>query len=860
MATKTSTLKLVIAGDNKGAVKSIEGTEKSLGGLQGKLGGLGAGLAGAFSVGAVVAFGKASVSAYSDIAGSVAQIKRLTGDSAEDSSLLAFAAQQSGISADKAAVGWRTLAKNIDSGKVAAEGIATHDQNGRLLEYGDILGNIADRIQALPPGFQRTALAQKLFGKSGADMVKVLQNGRQGIEDLRSEMQSYGLEFNDAGLKKYQDFVKAQRDMKAALSGVQVEVAEKVVPALTAAGNAFAWLGQHAGPVRDTATNVALLGTATAGLVLAVGALGPAFTRGIELLHLKSAADVTATGTTGALAAAQTVAAEAAAAEALASAQLQSVLTSETATQAEVTVALEAKTAATAQAVAADEALAAAEATATTAAAGLVTKLTLVQTAGLVALAAVDKIHAPPSLSDYWIKNAKDAEFTQAKIEQLFKLVGDDRLDEFLKAVGDKSPETLAKFRDALGSAYDPTSKLGKAIDAAAKKADGATDAVAGLTTQTEQYISVQDRVASTVKNSLAYTGELTDAYTAHDDAVQGVTDANADLKASEVAVGEAKAQAAEDQRQATEAVGDAEDKVADAQRSAADAQRDLNDERAQAIRDLIAYHQAAVEAADDAISAGDAAARAAEKARRAKADPRSSPLDRAEAEHEATAAQHEATDAQEKARQAAEDNAKAQAAGVEGDRDVVKAREAVTTANKGVTDAEHDLAKARENVGRVEQESAKKITAARAEVVKSIQKTRDAAAEEAKTWGDLVGKQFGAVAGLQAYRDKLKALSDDLDPNSPLAQRIERLQAEIARAIELARQQAGDQTTAPTRDPDRRAPNQPGDSLNRATGGSLRGGGVTIIQHLHGTPKQANRAAAAASTRVLDKIARGTR
>lgn len=104
MATTTTRLQLVIAGENKGAAAAIGDTEKRLGGLQGKLGGLGAGLAGAFSVGAVVAFGKASVSAYSDIAGNVAQIKRLTGESAQDSSLLAFAAQQSGVDAAKAAI------------------------------------------------------------------------------------------------------------------------------------------------------------------------------------------------------------------------------------------------------------------------------------------------------------------------------------------------------------------------------------------------------------------------------------------------------------------------------------------------------------------------------------------------------------------------------------------------------------------------------------------------------------------------------------------------------------------------------------------------------------------------------------
>lgn len=333
MATKTSRLSLVIAGENKGAVKAVTGTEKALGGLKGKLGGLGAGLAGAFSAAAIVSFGKASVSAYDAYAGSVAKIKRLTGETAEGASLLAFAAQQTGVNADKAALSWQTLARNIENGKVSAAGIATQDGNGNARAFDDILGDVADKLEQLPAGYERTAFAQKLFGKSGAEVVKILKDGKDGIEAHRAEMEKYGLEFSDDGLKKYGEFKEAQRDMSAALLGVQVAVAENVIPAMSDFFDTMADGYDKIEPVTDAigslfaqtpdgvkaaipvliATGIAMkvIGGAAGLAALPVQALGAA--------HGWLAAQMgLATGAAGAVAAAELTEAETAAAAAVA--------------------------------------------------------------------------------------------------------------------------------------------------------------------------------------------------------------------------------------------------------------------------------------------------------------------------------------------------------------------------------------------------------------------------------------------------------------------------------------------------------------------------------------------------------------
>jgi hypothetical protein len=288
MADRTSTLNLVIAGNNKGAISAVHGLGGEVDKTGSKFKSLGAGLAGAFSVGAVIAGGKKILDGYEAQAGAVAKIKRLTGESAKDSSLLAFAAQQAGVQGDKAATSYAILAKNIRNGKLEAEGIVTKDSNGNLLSFDQILKNVAEKIHSLPPGFQRTSEALALFGKGGADMVKILGDGASGIDKQREKMKALGLELDDAALDKYGKFIHAQRDVKASLTGLEVQIGGAMVPVLTTFAHGITdtakALNGLPGPVKTVGVIVAGLGVAAAGTTVAVGALGPVVSRGIETL------------------------------------------------------------------------------------------------------------------------------------------------------------------------------------------------------------------------------------------------------------------------------------------------------------------------------------------------------------------------------------------------------------------------------------------------------------------------------------------------------------------------------------------------------------------------------------------------
>ena len=695
MGIASSTLKLIIAGDNKGAIKAVAGTEKAVGGLKGQASGLAAGLAGAFSVGSIVAFGKSAVAQYENQAGAVAKIKRLTGESAEGASLLAFRSQQAGINADKAAASFAILSRNIGSGKIAKEGIITKDAQGNLLSFEKILSNIQTRYQSLGSASEKAALAQAAFGRGGADMGKLLAQSRGDIIALTAEMEKYGLKFTESDLKKYKEFVQAQRDLQRALAGVQVTLAKDVIPALTQFYDIASTLGPVVVDVFKTMNGVG-------------GPFFKAFEVGFSNLS-----------------------------------------------------------------------------------------------------------------------NAVDA---------------------FKKVTGSSTGEA-----EVLGAVVD-------AIVGLTESTDEAAVATGNLTGKTKELASGLEIVNKRTTEAVGKTKELASARDAELSAQADSVRANFELaEARKAAAGNS-----DEYRDAEKAVAEAVAEIPDAQRAAAEAVDGLADARenaAEKIRDLArAEREAALASADAALRVKEAE----NEQRRVNADPRSSALQKERAALEVAQAREEARGAKQDANQAAADAAEAQRKGIEGDAEVVKARQSVADANDGVRDAVNRVREAEATAAQV-------IVDAKAKVLEAQANATEAALNEASAWGDLVTKQYGAVAGAQAYRDKLAEIAADLDPSSPLAQRIARLIADINGAISTGLGQ-NPSARPPTRNPDAglpttdgagapiKAPPAGGDSA-APTGSD---GGVTVHLEQHntyqGTPTQQRRANDQQARRTLNGLAWGLR
>jgi hypothetical protein len=78
-----------------------------------------------------------------------------------------------GLNTSKAANAYREL------------GIAVRDSRGQLRSSGDVLIDVANRFQTMADGVDKAALAQQLFGRGGAQLIPMLNQGGEAISRLK---------------------------------------------------------------------------------------------------------------------------------------------------------------------------------------------------------------------------------------------------------------------------------------------------------------------------------------------------------------------------------------------------------------------------------------------------------------------------------------------------------------------------------------------------------------------------------------------------------------------------------------------------------------------------------------------------
>jgi hypothetical protein len=137
-----------------------------------------------------------------DAADASSKLAQSVGVTTEELTALTYAADLSGVSQDDLAASLAKLARHAAEaaagGKGAAAvyeamGIAITDGNGNLRSTTELLGDVAEKFASYENGAAKTALAQDLFGKSGAKLIPFLNSGRAGLKEMADEASKLGL-------------------------------------------------------------------------------------------------------------------------------------------------------------------------------------------------------------------------------------------------------------------------------------------------------------------------------------------------------------------------------------------------------------------------------------------------------------------------------------------------------------------------------------------------------------------------------------------------------------------------------------------------------------------------------------------
>jgi hypothetical protein len=236
-----------------------------------------------------------------------AKAAQKVGVSAQELTRLQYAADLSGVSAE-------TLQKGLNKLNIAITGMGP-GAKGAAAELGQLgvvagsnattaMAKLADQFAAMPDGAAKSALAIKLFGKAGAEMIPLLNGGGDAIKQAADEAERYGLVLSDVAGTASQEFNDNLSRMGMIAQGTQNQIATGLLPTLAiltrelisgaSVGPMWVALGKTIGTslinIAEMAANVAVevrnIGTALSTL----GTIGRALARG-DLAGARSAYD-----------------------------------------------------------------------------------------------------------------------------------------------------------------------------------------------------------------------------------------------------------------------------------------------------------------------------------------------------------------------------------------------------------------------------------------------------------------------------------------------------------------------------------------------------------------------------------------
>lgn len=221
---------------------------RSVGGLYTQL----AAVAGVGGMGAVI-------SKSADLADQMAKMSAKTGVAVEELSTLKRAAELSGTNIDTLAKGIKSLnTAQLDAARGSKEqreafrllNVEFMNADGTLRDTREVFDDVATAFSNMEDGATKVALANKLMGRSGFEMIPLLNSGADGIRRMQGEARQFGEEISTNAAKQAEKFNDNLRDIKAAATGLGLAFTTNLLPALNEITSAMAEAAKDGGPLK----------------------------------------------------------------------------------------------------------------------------------------------------------------------------------------------------------------------------------------------------------------------------------------------------------------------------------------------------------------------------------------------------------------------------------------------------------------------------------------------------------------------------------------------------------------------------------------------------------------------------------
>lgn len=216
---------------------------------------------GALAVGAAMVTGAGvmagAMKGIIDDADQMSKLAQSIGIPIEELSKLRYAADLAGVDLDSLGKAIKRLSAGMldstESGtgpaarSFAMLGVSVRDAAGNMRPATAVMEDLAGKFARMPNGVEKTALAMRIFGKSGADMIPLLNSGATGLREMYEEAEELGLVLDEQTGRAAEDFNDNLTRMGRIKDGIVTKITAAMLPAMANLSDALVVASKNSG-------------------------------------------------------------------------------------------------------------------------------------------------------------------------------------------------------------------------------------------------------------------------------------------------------------------------------------------------------------------------------------------------------------------------------------------------------------------------------------------------------------------------------------------------------------------------------------------------------------------------------------
>lgn len=250
------------------------------------------GLVTAAAVATTAAFafmGYEGVKSFLELGEETLRFQRITGATAETSSLLIGVFNRFGIESGAVSQSMLHLNQAISTNAAGleADGIVIARTKSGSVDLAETLLNVADAYHAAGAGAAGLSILQDAFGtRTATQLLPVMNLTREELKKLMDQVRANGGVLTDSDVRQAESMHLAMTNLHQAAQGLERDLVEGVVPALIALVNAAAWGIEKLIALKEALGHMPLVGGSGPGVQITdPGALNSASTEELKAIN-----------------------------------------------------------------------------------------------------------------------------------------------------------------------------------------------------------------------------------------------------------------------------------------------------------------------------------------------------------------------------------------------------------------------------------------------------------------------------------------------------------------------------------------------------------------------------------------------